>query len=101
MKHVRTFESFLNEAQEFPSGTQYKISAQFVEEDDRLNYIETYGLEDKDTNWVEAYVDKKTLKKMVKDLKDTYGLKGAQVTIKVKGGGSWDIYTLEKLPKGI
>lgn len=101
MKYVKLFEQFITEAAEFPSGTQYKISAQFVEEDDRLNYIETYGLEDSDSNWVEAFVDKKTLKKMVKDLKDVYGLKGAAVMIKVKGGGPWDIYTLEKLPKGI
>ena len=106
MKHVKLFEQFeteLNETAEFPRGTQYKISAQFLPEndDDRINFIETYGLEDEDTNWVQAYVDKKTLKKMVKDLKDVYGLKGAAVTIKLKGGGAWDIYTLDKLPKGI
>lgn len=100
MKYIKVFEQFVNES-EYPSGTKYKLSAQFDNDDDRDAFIDGFSLEPTEANWVDAYADKKTLKNMIEDLQKVYGLDSTKVKIQVKGGGKWEFYSLDNLPKGI
>ena len=77
MKHVNTFESFLNEDSK-TTLTEAKgkvvISMKFHDGDDAETFCDTYGIKFKGSNWVDAQVDLSDLPEMMDDLVNVYGI---------------------------
>lgn len=78
MKHVKLFESFVNEDNEVSvneAKNKIKISFRFHDGDDAETFCDTYGIKHNGSNYAEGEVDVKLIPEMILDLTEVYGIK--------------------------